>query len=43
MSAGRSRAFVAALAVLAGTASAQHEVAPPATYKDLPSEIPAPW
>ena len=36
-----SRAFVLALATLAGTASAQDEAKPPATYKDLPSEIPA--
>ena len=35
-----SRAFVLALAALAGTASAQDEARPPATYKDLPSEIP---
>jgi putative CocE/NonD family hydrolase len=36
-----SSAFVLALATLAGTASAQEEARPPATYKDLPSEIPA--
>ena len=36
-----SRAFVLALATLAGTASAQDEAKPPATYPDLPSEIPA--
>src|SRR4051794_28603803 len=36
-----SRAFVLALAALAGTASAQDGARPPATYQDLPSEIPA--
>ena len=35
------RAFVLALATLAGTASAQDEAKPPATYPALPSEIPA--
>jgi putative CocE/NonD family hydrolase len=35
-----SRAFVLALAALAGTTSAQDEARTPATYKDLPSEIP---
>src|SRR5262245_31939714 len=35
-----SRALVLALTALAGTASAQDEAAKPATYKDLPSEIP---
>src|SRR5262249_16462813 len=35
-----SRAFVLALAVLAGTASAQDKARIPATYKGLPSEIP---
>src|ERR1044072_1005087 len=34
------RAFVLALAALAGTASAQDKARTPATYKDLPSEIP---
>ena len=37
----RSRAFVLGLVTLAGTASAQDEAKPPATYPDLPSEIPA--
>ena len=36
-----SRAFVLALAALAGTASAQDKAKTPATYPDLPSEIPA--
>nr|WP_210405640.1 CocE/NonD family hydrolase [Paludisphaera borealis] len=36
-----SRAFLLGLAALAGTASAQDETKPPATYKDLPSETPA--
>src|SRR5262249_47215218 len=36
-----SRTFVLALATLVGTASAQDEARTPATYKDLPSEIPA--
>jgi putative CocE/NonD family hydrolase len=36
-----SRALILALAVLAGTASAQETTSPPATYKELPSEIPA--
>ena len=35
------RAFVLGLVTLAGTASAQDEAKPPATYPDLPSEIPA--
>ena len=35
------RAFVLGLVTLAGTASAQNEARPPATYPDLPSEIPA--
>ena len=35
------RAFVLGLVTLAGTASAQDEARPPATYPDLPSEIPA--
>src|SRR3954447_20628662 len=34
------RAFLLALAALAGAASAQDEARPPATYKDLPSEVP---
>src|SRR3954454_8925011 len=34
------RAFVLALAALAGTAPAQDEARRPATYKDLPSETP---
>jgi hypothetical protein len=34
-------AFIVALAALAGTASAQEKASPAATYKDLPSEIPA--
>jgi putative CocE/NonD family hydrolase len=36
-----SRTFVLVLATLAGTAPAQDEARTPATYKDLPSEIPA--
>src|SRR5262245_59824420 len=35
-----SRAFILALAALAGTSSAQDEARPPATYKELSSEIP---
>ena len=37
------RAFVLAMvmAALVGTASAQDEAKPPATYRELPSEIPA--
>jgi putative CocE/NonD family hydrolase len=35
-----ARAYILALAALAGTASAQDEAKPPATYKGLPSEIP---